>query len=329
MPWHFNRQDGCYHYGHSYPMQKRVQVIATYLATLSTAITTEICQVSYNCVTKYVELFQQKATLSQIVSSNMHPRKIVWWMEAYFEALVRFYPTIYLRELQEILANDFRLGPHEVLSIAAIARLFTKLKITCRKCVHVTKERMLPHNRYCRHLYFQWRRTSDPSRVYFFDETHFNFETDERDYGRIDSGLACPSFREKGSRAVCVFTEGVMQAIPFAGTLTAELVTEIIENEVLPLLPHNSFLVADNASIHNEVALCCILARKNITLVKLPTYSYDLNPIELVFGLVKAIARFSPGFLRTNPMLAIINAFEQVRPINIRNLYKRSWGVFV
>ena len=72
MPWHFNRKGGCYHHGHSYLMQKRVQVIVTYLATLSTAITTEICQVSYNCVTKYVELFQQKATLSQIVSNNMH-----------------------------------------------------------------------------------------------------------------------------------------------------------------------------------------------------------------------------------------------------------------
>ena len=118
MPWHFNRKGGCYHYGHSYPMQKRVQVIATYLATLSTAITAEICQVSYDCVTKYVDLFQQKATLSQIVSNNIRPRKIVWWMEAYLEALVRFYPTIFLRELQEILANDFQLGPHEVTSKA-------------------------------------------------------------------------------------------------------------------------------------------------------------------------------------------------------------------
>jgi len=129
--------------------------------------------------------------------------------------------------------------------------------------------------------------------------------------------------------AVCGFTEGVIQAIPVAGTLTAELVTEIIENQVLPLLPRNSFLVADNARVPNEVALCRILARKNITLVKLPAYRYDLNPVEMVFGLVKAIGRFSPGFLRTNPMLAIINAFEQVRPINVRNVYKRSWGVFV
>ena len=206
-----------------------------------------------------------------------------------------------------------------------------------KKCVHVAKVRMSPHNHYCPQLYFQWRRTIDPSHVYFFDETHFNFETDELDYGRTDLGLACPSFREKGrGRAgrystlpVCGFTEGVIQAIPVAGTLTAELVTEIIKNQVLPLLPHNSFLVADNASVHNEVALCHILARKKVTLVKLPAYSYELNLIAVVFGLVKAIARFSPGFSRTNPMLAIMNAFEQVRPINVRNFYKRSCGVYV
>ena len=60
-------------------------------------------------------------------------------MEAYVEALVRFYPTIYFREVQEILelANDFQLGPHEALLKAAIARLFTKMKITRKKCVHV------------------------------------------------------------------------------------------------------------------------------------------------------------------------------------------------
>ena len=93
----------------------------------------------------------------------------------------------------------------------------------------------------------------------FFDETRLNFETD--DYGRTDSGLACPSFREKGrARAdkystlvVYGFTEGVIQAIPVAGTLTAGLVTGIIENQVFSLLPRNSFLIADNASVHNEV----------------------------------------------------------------------------
>ena len=44
------------------------------------------------------------------------------------------------------------------------------------------------------------------------------------------------------------------------------------ENQVLPLLPHNSFFVEDNASVPNEAGLCPILARKDITLIKLPTF---------------------------------------------------------
>ena len=88
------------------------------------------------------------------------------------------------------------------------------------------------------------------------------------------------------------------------------------------------FLVADNASVHSEVALCRILARKNITLVKMPAYSYDLNPIKMFFAQTKAIARFTPDFLRRNLMLAIVNAFEQIRPLSVRNLI-RDRGAFL
>ena len=54
-----------------------------------------------------------------------------------------------------------------------------------------------------------------------------------------------------------------------------------------------------------------------LTLVQLPGYSYDLNPIEMVFAQVKAIGHFSPGALSQNPMLAIVSAFVQVLPFNV------------
>ena len=43
-----------------------------------------------------------------------------------------------------------------------------------------------------------------------------------------------------------------------------------------------------NVSIHNDNRLANILQAKNITLVKLPTYSYDISPIEMVFSVSKA-----------------------------------------
>ena len=82
--------------------------------------------------------------------------------------------------------------------------------------------------------------------------------------------------------------QGLVQAIPFDANYTAAIFEQAMEHIVLPVLPHNCYLVMDNASIHNDDRLAQILAQKNITLVKLPPYSYDLNPIEMVFGLAKA-----------------------------------------
>ena len=65
----------------------------------------------------------------------------------------------------------------------------------------------------------------------------------------------------------------------------------------------------DNASIHNERDLVNLLAPRNITLVKLPRYSYDFNPIELVFGSVKVHVKRWPELLRANVPFAIVNTF--------------------
>ena len=78
----------------------------------------------------------------------------------------------------------------------------------------------------------------------------------------------------------------------------------------------------DNASIHNDNRLANIIHAKNITLVKLPTYSYDLSPIEMVFSVLKAhILRD-----KSNPV-KILKAFNQVSLIAVENFYRRCWRV--
>jgi transposase len=83
----------------------------------------------------------------------------------------------------------------------------------------------------------------------------------------------------------------------------------------------------DNASIHNERDLINILAPKNITLVKLPPYSYDFNPIELVFGSVTVYVRRWPELLRANMSFAIVNAFLQVPIRSVQKFYRKCWQV--
>ena len=191
--------------------------------------------------------------------------------------------------------------------------------------VHTTKLR--------RREYIRWRRTVDPRVLYFFDETGFASDTDLRVYGRCESGFALPSYQAKsGATAHSVlgvvgYREGVITAIPIKDNYNTVLVNEVIQNQVLPLLPRNCYLVADNASIHNNAELANILAIKNITLVKLPAYSYDLNPIEMVFGLAKAMARKNPGALKDNALLATVDSFIQISPVTVRKYYQRSWRI--
>jgi hypothetical protein len=169
--------------------------------------------------------------------------------------------------------------------------------------------------------------------MYFFDETGFASDTDLRVHGRCEIGFALPSYQSKCQSsshsvlAVVGYREGVMTAIPIEGNYNTLLVNDVIVNQVLPLLPMNCYLVADNASIHNDAQLANILLIKNITLVKLPAYSYDLNPIEMEFALAKSMAQKTPGALKANALLSTVNAFIQISPVTVRKHYRRAWRI--
>ena len=334
MPWLTNHRGGIYQYGAAYPLKKRIEIILTYISLGSCAATAAAEKVSYNCVSKLVDQFVQNAQLMPQFDNNSRPKSIPVWMEVYIEALIIIYPTLYVRECVQILADDFGLGLINVPTCSAVKRLFAKLHITRKRCIHVARERYSPYIIQRRQEYIRWRMTVNPIRMYFFDETSFSSETDQRDYGRIESGYRLASFRNKTPArpkysvlGLCGFVEGVLQAIPIEGNFNTEIVNHVIEHLLLPLLPRDCYLICDNASIHNEADLARIIARKNITLVKLPAYSYDLNPIEMAFGLAKAIARQTPGALEDNMAIAIMDSFIQIHVQTMRNFYKRSWKI--
>lgn len=238
------------------------------------------------------------------------------------------YPSLYIHECVQMLADDFNLAPHQIPCCSAVRYLLKNLHLTRKRCIHVAKERYTPYVLSCRRQYICWRLTVDPSRLYFFDETAFTSETDLREYGRSESGFAVPSFRNKSPTqpkysviGLCGYNEGLLQAIDIEGNYNIDLVNDVMQNQILPLLPRNTFLACDNASIHNEAPLSQILALKNMQLVKLPSYSYDLNSIEMVFGLAKAISRKTPEALQENMMLGIVNAFLEVDAPTVRRYY--------
>jgi hypothetical protein len=138
-----------------------------------------------------------------------------------------------------------------------------------------------------------------PEHLVFADESHFNRLTLRRSYAWSKRG-------ERASRHEFQFRGAKYSILP-ALSLDGVLHLEVVENAVtgaifrrfieglLPLMNRwplpNSVLVVDNASIHKVAGIRELVEERGMLLMFLPSYSPDLNPIELAFSSIKAWLR--------------------------------------
>ena len=138
-----------------------------------------------------------------------------------------------------------------------------------------------------------------PEQLVFADESHFNRLTLRRPYAWAKRG-------DRASRYEFQFRGSKYSILP-ALSLDGILHLEVVENAVTGaafrrfvegLLPRmnkwplpNSVLVVDNASIHKVAGIRELVEEHGMRLMFLPSYSPDLNPIELSFSSIKAWLR--------------------------------------
>ena len=218
--------------------------------------------------------YQQQLHCHAAVGGHFQKEVMKDFVQLYIELLVVVDPTIYLTEIQERLASDLGLQNDEVPSTAAtISRFLLSQSIMRKKCKKVALERFTPENIARRRAFIQWRSSVDPREIFVVDET--GIEDFHRNFGRNHSGIPVPQLTPKTpgqtwSVLGVVRFHGVVHAIPFDGNYTFEMFEHAIRHKVLPSLPCDSYVMMDNASIHNDNRLANILQAKNITLVKLP-----------------------------------------------------------
>src|ERR1700677_2373044 len=73
----------------------------------------------------------------------------------------------------------------------------------------------------------------------------------------------------------------------------------------------NSVLVVDNASIHKVAGIQELVEERGAHLLYLPSYSPDLNPIELAFSSIKAWLRANRDHLNQNLAGSVYDALWQ------------------
>jgi transposase len=117
-----------------------------------------------------------------------------------------------------------------------------------------------------------------------------------RRYGRAPRGQrvagVVPHGHWKTTTFVAALTAaGLTAPMVIDGAMTGDLFVAYVEQVLVPSLVAGDVVVMDNLSSHKRARVRELIEGAGCTLLLLPPYSPDLNPIELAFAKLKGLLR--------------------------------------
>lgn len=131
--------------------------------------------------------------------------------------------------------------------------------------------------------------------IVYIDESGFAHDL-PRTQGYSDKGRRCYGAHDWGAKgrtnAIGAIIGSAVIAIGLiSGSVNTDVFTSWLQQILLPTLPAKSVIVMDNASFHKGKGMQKMLEELGHTLLYLPPYSPDLNPIEKKWAHAKQIRR--------------------------------------
>jgi transposase len=135
----------------------------------------------------------------------------------------------------------------------------------------------------------------DPSRLVFFDETWATTNM-TRSHGRAPKGerlnCAVPHGHWHTTTFLCgLRTSGLVAPLVLDGAINGAAFLAYVEQFLAPTLAAGDIVVLDNLSSHKVNGVREAIEARGASLLYLPPYSPDLNPIELAFSKLKRLLR--------------------------------------
>jgi transposase len=162
----------------------------------------------------------------------------------------------------------------------------------------------------------------------FLDESGVN--TDEtRHYGRARGGErvrdAIPLNTPKSTTMLSsVRMNGETVYTTFAGAVNGERFQEYLRDHLCAALRPGDIVIMDNLRSHKVQGVREIIESAGATILYLPPYSPDLNPIEQMWSKVKAFLRAIKARSADALISAIPKAFKTVSPDDILGWFSCS-----
>ena len=127
------------------------------------------------------------------------------------------------------------------------------------------------------------------------DDSGFSVSS-PRTHGYSQKGKRCygsHNWQEKGRVNVIggILNKNLFSVSLWDCSIDSDVFHEWVKTDLLNKVPDQSVVILDNASFHKRLDTQVLLSQHGHTLLFLPPYSPDLNPIEHTWAKLKAIRR--------------------------------------
>ncbi len=142
--------------------------------------------------------------------------------------------------------------------------------------------------------------------------------------GERARGKAPRNWGKNVSLVCAIDSEGVKPSMCVEGAVDGKAFEAYAEHFLAPKLKRGQIVVMDNLSVHKSKRAERLIEEAGATLLFLPPFSPDMNPIEEAFSKVKAILRKAAARTREPLVEATGRALGAITPEDIRGFYADS-----
>jgi transposase len=168
----------------------------------------------------------------------------------------------------------------------------------------------------------------DPARLVFIDETCTTTAM-VRLRGRNPRGKRLVDYAPHGHWKTITFVAGLRRrgmTAPFVleGAMNGPMFLAYVKQCLVPTLRRGDIVVMDNLPVHKVAGVQQAIEAAGATLLYLPPYSPDLNPIEQAFSKFKAHLRKAAEHTISGLLRRIARVVKAFSPQECRNFLRRA-----
>ena len=185
-----------------------------------------------------------------------------------------------------------------------------------------------PDVRKRREAWFEGQLDLDPERLVFIDETWASTNMARR-YGRAARGrrlrVGVPHGRWKTITVVAgLRASGLVAPLVLDGPINRAAFEAYVEKVLVPELRPGDVVILDNLSSHKGARVRAMIEAAGASLLYLPPYSPDFNPIENAFAKLKALLRKAAERTVEGLWTAIGSLLDAFTPVECANYFQAA-----